>query len=86
MKKILSIALLAVSFASCTERFNSDYQSRLAGVKKVCPTCIVNTANHNSTEYYAIDTAKQPNLVYIVVFCDGFIYSTSTVHHLIKIN
>jgi len=85
MKKLLIIGLLALAFGSC-QRMNADYESRLAGVKKVCPTCTFNSANYSGTNYFAIDTSKQPNLVYIVVFCDGIVYSTSTVDHLIKIN
>jgi hypothetical protein len=80
--KLLLIDLLAISFGSCRQ-FNADYETRLTGVKKVCPTCTFHT--YNST-YYAIDTSKQPNSVYIVDFCSGFVYSSSTVDHLIKIN
>ena len=83
MKKILAIALLALSFSSCDSW--GDYESRLAGVKKVCPTCLFKSINYNGTNYYAIDTAKQPNLVYIVVF-KNILYPTSTVDYFIKIN
>jgi hypothetical protein len=86
MKKLLTIGLLALLATSCGKRFNADYESRLAGVKKVCPNCTFHSYGVNGITYYAIDTSKQPNYVYIVDFCDGVVYSTSTVDHLVKIN
>lgn len=86
MKKLLTLGLLALLFTSCNTRFNGDYESRFLGVKKVCPNCTFYSHNSNGITYYAIDTSKQPNYVYIVDFCDGVVYSTSTVDHLVKIN
>ena len=82
MKKVFIGLFAILSFASCS-RFSSDYQSRLEGIHKVCPTC---TYVRSEGIDYAQDTSKQPNIVYKVYFCDGFYYDCSTVDHLIRIN
>lgn len=88
MKKlIILLGLLTFAFGSC-QRINADYESRSVGVKKVCPNCTFHSynVNGNGIVYFAIDTSKQPNYIYIVDFCSGVVYSSSTVDHLTKIN
>lgn len=82
--KQLILGFLAISLmTSCGQRFNADYESRLQGLHAVCPHC---TLNSYADKFYAVDTSYQPNKVYVVDFCAGFSYSTSTVDHLTKIN
>jgi hypothetical protein len=62
----------------------ADYSERLKGVQKVCPTCNFVMSEHR---YYAVDTSKQPNIIYQVYFKDGGVwYKASDVDHLIRIN
>lgn len=83
MKRLILGALLLMSIASC-KRMTATYESRLAGVKKVCPNCTFVTSEE---AYYAQDTSKQPNIIYKVYFMDGiFYYDASTVNHMVRIN
>ena len=81
MKKLLFIGL--VLFASC-RNMNADYAERKAGVNQVCNKC---TFVLSEGSYYAVDTCKQPNLIYRVVFKPGGVwFKASDVDHLIRIN
>jgi predicted RNA-binding Zn-ribbon protein involved in translation (DUF1610 family) len=82
MKKILLLATLVVSLTSC-KSCTSTFASRKAGVQKVCPKCdYINSENM----FIAIDTSKQPNTIYKVIFKQGgFYYTASDVDELIKI-
>jgi hypothetical protein len=83
MRKITIVALLALSITGC-KRMMADYESRLAGVHKVCPHCTFVTSEHT---FYAVDTSKQPNIIYIVAFKGGgWYYTASDVDHLIRVN
>jgi hypothetical protein len=62
----------------------ADYSERLKGVQKVCPTCNFVMSERS---YYAVDTSKQPNIIYQVYFKSGGIwYKASDVDHLVRIN
>jgi hypothetical protein len=83
MKKLLFLLVLPILFSSCKGCY-ADYNERLQGVKKVCPNC---TFVLSENYYYAVDTAKQPNVIYKVHFKDGGIhYKASDVDHLIRVN
>jgi hypothetical protein len=83
MKKLLILLVLPILFSSCKGCY-ADYSERLQGVKKVCPTC---TFVLSERYYYAVDTAKQPNIIYKVHFKKGgFYYKASDVDHLIRVN
>ncbi|MEY4332819.1 MAG: hypothetical protein RLZZ196_1557 [Bacteroidota bacterium] len=83
MRKIALGALLLLSITSC-RRTVADYEERAAGVRKVCPHCTFVTSENR---YYAVDTSKQPNIIYIVSFkSGGFFYTASDVDHLIRVN
>lgn len=59
-------------------------EERAAGVRKVCPHCTFVTSENR---YYAVDTSKQPNIIYIVDFKNGgWFYTASDVDHLIRVN
>lgn len=61
----------------------ADYEQKNKGVKKVCPNC---TFTHSETMDIAVDTSRQPNIIYRVDFCmGGFYYNAWDVDHLIKI-
>jgi hypothetical protein len=82
MKKLIFI-LLTVGLFSCKGCFTT-YESQKAGVNKVCPTC---TFVHSERDFYAVDTSKQPNIVYIVYFKPGGLYHTaSEVNYLVRVN
>lgn len=81
MRNLLIACILLLS--SCSSMV-ADYSERLKGVQKVCPTCDFVTSENR---YYAVDTAKQPNIIYQVYFKGGGIwYKASDVDHLIRIN
>ena len=81
MRKLLTACILLL--ASCSSMV-ADYSERLKGVKKVCPYCDFVTSENR---YYAVDTSKQPNVIYMVYFkTGGFFYKASDVDHLIRIN
>ena len=81
MKKLLVIGLML--FASC-RNMSTDYVERKAGVDKVCSKCSFVVSEGS---YYAVDTLKQPNVIYKVVFKPGgWYFKASDVDHLIRIN
>lgn len=83
MKKMALRALLLLSITGC-KRTMADYEERAAGVHKVCPHCTFVTSEHT---FYAVDTSKQPNIIYIVDFkAGGWFYTASDVDHLIRVN
>lgn len=83
MKQIFFMCLLALLLPSCRS-CNASYEERRKGVQNVCPTC--NFVMSEST-YYAVDTAKQPNIIYRVQFKGGGLYyKASDVDHLIRVN
>ena len=82
MKRIIYISLIALTFSSCAGRCTADYSAKLKGIKEVCPTC---TYVLSEGMNMAIDTAKQPNIVYRVTFCTGLIYPAYKVDHLTKV-
>jgi hypothetical protein len=62
----------------------ADYKERAEGVRKVCPNCTFVTSEGR---YYAVDTSKQPNIIYIVCFkSGGYYYTASDVDHLVRVN
>jgi hypothetical protein len=76
-------SVLLLSIAGCKKTM-ADYEERAAGVHKVCPKCTFVTSENR---YYAVDTSKQPNIIYIVAFKGGgWYYSASDVDHLIRVN
>ena len=80
--KHLTIACILL-LSSCSSMV-ADYSERLKGVQKVCPTCNFVMSEHS---YYAVDTAKQPNIIYQVYFKSGGIwYKASDVDHLVRVN
>jgi hypothetical protein len=82
MKKLALGALLLLSM-SC-KRMAADYEERAAGVHKICPHCTFVTSED---WFYAVDTSKQPNVIYRVHFkAGGYFYKASDVDHLIRIN
>lgn len=83
MKKLLILILLPILFSSCKGCY-ADYNERLQGVKKVCPTC---TFVRSEGAYYAVDTSQQPNVIYKVHFKEGgFYYKASDVDNLVRVN
>lgn len=83
MKKALLGAILLFSITGC-KRTMADYEERAAGVHKVCPHCTFVTSENR---YYAVDTSRQPNIIYIVDFkSGGWFYTASDVDHLIRVN
>lgn len=83
MKKLIIVALLALSISSCRS-MQADYNERAMGVRKVCPHCTFVMSEHT---YYAVDTSKQPNVIYQVSFkIGGWFFKASDVDHLIRIN
>ncbi len=83
MKKLILGAFLIISSLSC-KRMAADYESRLHGVQKVCPKC---SYVLSEGRYYAVDTCKQPNIIYIVTFkAGGWLYTASDVDHLTRVN
>ena len=83
MKKIIAVALLALSISSCRS-MQADYNERAMGVRKVCPHC---TFVISEKRYYAVDTSKQPNIIYQVSFkIGGYWFKASDVEDLIRIN
>ena len=85
MKNIVIVlgAILIMAFGSC-KRMTATYETRLAGVKAVCPNCTFVTSE---CQFYAQDTSKQPNIVYKVYFKNGgMFYTASDVDHLVRIN
>lgn len=81
MKILLIISLLAL--VGCRGCF-ADYGQRKAGVLKVCPTC---TFVRSENTYYAVDTAKRPNIIYRVIFRNGgAYYKAGDVDELIRVN
>lgn len=82
MKKIIAVALL-LSTISCRSTV-ADYNERAMGVRKVCPHC---TFVMSERDYYAVDTSRQPNIIYKVDFKNGgYWFKASDVDHLIRIN
>ena len=80
---IIFLLLIIVSFSSCKQMV-ADYAERKEGVNKVCATC---TFVMSENSYYAVDTSKQPNIIYKVIFrSGGYFYKASDVDHLIRIN
>ena len=94
MKNLL-LAIIAVFLLNSCKKMTADYESRKAGVLKVCPKCnfISNSAPYggskygNNIQYFAVDTSVIPNIIYQVDFKSGGIfYTASDVDHLIRIN
>ena len=82
MKKLFLIITILVSLTSC-KSCTSTYASRKVGVQKVCPKCIYINSERMDI---AVDTSRQPNIVYQVYFKSGGIYYTaSDVEQLVKI-
>jgi hypothetical protein len=83
MRKLIIGALLLLSISSCRST-QADYTERAMGVRKVCPHCTFVMSEHT---YYAVDTSKQPNIIYQVSFkIGGCFFKASDVDHLIRIN
>ncbi len=83
MKKIAIGALLLLSIGSCRNTV-ANYAERAAGVHKVCPTC---NFVMSERDYYAVDTSKQPNIIYKVHFKNGgYWFKASDVDELVRIN
>ena len=83
MKNAIIVSFILLALTSCRGCF-ADYQEKKAGVLRVCPTCTFVRSEQNE---YAVDTAKQPNIIYRVVFKNGGLYyKASDVDHLIRIN
>ena len=91
MKKIAVVLIVLIAFSGCN-RMTADYESRRAGVLKVCPKCnfISNSSPGpygNNVQYFAVDTSVNPNIIYEVDFkFGGLFYTASDVNHLIRIN
>ena len=94
MKKIAVVLIVLIAFSGC-KRMTADYESRKAGVLKVCPKCnfISNSSpgpygdRTSNVQYFAVDTSVNPNIIYEVDFkCGGLFYTASDVNHLIRIN
>lgn len=82
MKKVIFMLSVAFLLSSC-RRFNSTYEQRLKGVREVIPNGMyVRSEGMN----IAIDTASNPNKIYHVWFCNGWVFPTYKVKHLVKIN
>lgn len=81
MKNLIKlIVIIAIATLTSCKGCVADYQERVQGLQKVCPNCLLST-QYNT--YYAIDTSKQPNIVYIVYFKPGGVfYKASDVDHL----
>lgn len=81
---ILLLLTVATLFTTSCRRMTASYDERLQGVKAVCKTC-----NFVTSEgwFYAVDTAKQPNVIYKVTFKSGGVFfKASDVDHLTRIN
>lgn len=83
MKQLLTVLTVIIILSSCRGCY-ADYAERKKGVQQVCPTCnYVRSENMD----FAVDTAKQPNIIYRVVFRQGGVYyKASDVDHLIRVN
>jgi len=82
MRKLI-IGALFLSISSC-KNMQADYNERAVGVHKTCPHCNFVTSEGR---FYAVDTSKQPNIIYNVIFkAGGWWYKASDVDHLIRIN
>ena len=83
MKKLILFILMAVTMSSCKSCY-FNYEQRRAGVQKVCKGC---TYVRSEGFDIAVDTTKQPNIVYRVIFCNGGIYYNAwDVDHLVRVN
>lgn len=83
MKQLIFMCLLALLLPSC-KSCQASYEERRKGVQVVCPTCNFVTSENT---YYAVDTAKQPNIIYRVDFkAGGWYYKASDVNQLIRVN
>jgi hypothetical protein len=85
MKEIkTTLALCVLVLSSSCSSMSADYIERLKGVQKVCPTCNFVTSENR---FYAVDTSKRPNIIYMVHFkFGGLLYKASDVDHLVRIN
>ena len=84
MRKIKSLLVVCVVILSSCSSMVADYSERLKGIQKVCPNCDFVTSENR---FYAVDTSKQPNVIYMVYFKGGgFYYKASDVDHLVRIN
>jgi hypothetical protein len=83
MKKLVLFIMMAVIMSGCKSCY-SDYEQRRQGVQKVCKGC---TYVRSEGWDIAVDTTKQPNIIYKVSFCSGgFYYNAWDVNHLTRIN
>ena len=82
MKRIIYISLMALTFSSCAGRCTADYTQRFKGIKEVCPNCTYVTSEGMGV---AIDTSRQPNIIYKIEWCSGIVYPAWKVDNLIKI-
>ena len=83
MKKLILFILMTAIMTGCRSCV-ANYEQRRAGVQKICKGC---TYVRSEQMDIAVDTTKQPNVVYRVVFCSGgYYYNAWDVDHLVRIN
>lgn len=83
MKKILLLLTISTLLVGCKGCF-STYEQRKQGINAVCKSCTFVMSEHT---YYAVDTSKQPNVIYQVQFRNGgFYHNAWEVDELIRIN
>lgn len=57
------------------------------GVTKACPTCQLKYVTGRSANFWmAVDTSKNPNIIYDVVFGSGMFVSFNDVDYMVKLN
>ncbi len=76
------LAIATIVLSSCT-RFNANYEQRKQGVREVLKGGLY---FHSEMMDLAIDTTTNPNGVYKVVFCTGWVYPAYKVNSLTKLN
>lgn len=83
MRKLLLSLSLLVLLTGCRGCY-ADFNERRASVQKTCPGC---TFVLSEGFYVAVDTNKQPNIVYHVYFKEGGVYyKASDIDHLVRVN
>jgi hypothetical protein len=86
MKNLIFATMLL--FCSC-KGYDATIIERQKSLKEVCPTCTLSYASLEASGnnfYIAQDTAKQPNIIYQVIFCHGVLQPIWKVDHITKIN
>lgn len=84
MRKLIYLLFFMIVTCSSCRKMNSSFSERKASVLKVLPKA---SFVYSEGYYYAVDTVKQPNVIYRVYFkAGGIFYTASDIDLLIRIN